>query len=82
MMVRRHVTATLSIVDNEELEHVFSTSFLHCSDILRHSWTSDLNVSLTVSSVSLIFNVSLIFSAASENLIHDINISHVFLACF
>ncbi len=40
-MVRRHVTATLSIVDNEGLEHVFSTSFLYCSDILRESWTSD-----------------------------------------
>ncbi len=81
-MVRRHVTVTLSIVDSEGLELVFSTSFLHCLDILRHSCTSDLNVSLTVSSVSLIFNVSLIFSAASENLINDINISHVFLACF
>ncbi len=45
-MVRRHVTATLSIIDNEELEHVFSTSFLHCSYILRHSWISDLNLYL------------------------------------
>ncbi len=27
-MVRRHVTTTLSIVDRERLEHVFSTSVL------------------------------------------------------
>ncbi len=38
-MVRRHVTATLSIVKSDGLEHVFSTSFLHCytySDIPGH----------------------------------------------
>ncbi len=66
MIVRRHVTATLSIVDNEELEHVFSTSFLHCSHTLRHSRTSDGIVLLTVS------NLSLIVSGASENVIQNI----------
>ena len=71
MMVRRHVTATLSIVDSEGLEQVFSTSFLHCSYILRHSWTSDWIVQLTVSNLSLIV-------WASENIIH---ILHYILLC-
>ncbi len=44
-MVRRHVTATLSIIESMLLEHVFSTSFLHCSHKLRASWSSDCSTS-------------------------------------
>ncbi len=44
-MVRRHVTATLSIIGSKLLECVFMTSFLHCSHILRESWTSDCSTS-------------------------------------
>ena len=51
MMVRRHVTATLSIIGRKWTEDVFSTSFLHCSYILRESWTSDWSVTLTDSNV-------------------------------
>ncbi len=66
MMVRRHVTATLSIIGSKWLEHVINTSFLHCSHILRESWSSDWNVQLTDSNVQLIAN------GASENFIHNI----------
>ncbi len=65
-MVRRHVTATLSIIGSKLLEHVFSISFLHCSHILRESRTSDFNVQSTNSNVQLIAN------GASENYIHNI----------
>ena len=40
-MVRRHVTATLSIIGSKLLEHVFSTSFLYCSQILIEFNTSE-----------------------------------------
>ncbi len=50
-MVRRHVTATLSIIGNKWLELVFSTSFLYSSHILIEFRTSDWGVSETSESV-------------------------------
>ena len=44
-MVRRHVTATLSIIGSKLIEHVFSTSFLHCSHILIEFCMSDCSTS-------------------------------------
>ncbi len=44
-MVRRHVTATLSIIESKLLEHVFSISFLHCSHILIEFCMSDCSTS-------------------------------------
>ncbi len=45
MMVRRHVTATLCIIGSKLLEHVFSTSFLHCAHILIEFCMSDCSTS-------------------------------------